>query len=156
MRHEQHDCNGEYCVSNVSTPPDYSILENLLASDDFHAYRPCIERSLESQPHQSMGHTLVRLIYFAVCRFWQLTSVSYPLPHSGQSSSDNALKTLLTLIAKVIDDYDESMLTWHWLTPEQLTERAKEDFELGLNELEKQARQMLHARSSPQLGEHQL
>jgi len=156
MRHEQHDCHGIYCASNVDALPDYSILERLLANDDFPAYRPCIQRSLESQPHESMGHMLVCLIYFAVCHFRQLASVSYQFPSNGQCSSDNTVKTLLALIETLIYDCDESMLKRRLLTPEQLTERAKEDFELGLNELEQQARQVLNARSSPQQGESQL
>jgi hypothetical protein len=45
------------------------------------------------------------------------------------------------------------MLTRNVLRPEELTERAKEDFELGLSKLEQQALQELNALSSPQQGE---
>jgi hypothetical protein len=45
------------------------------------------------------------------------------------------------------------MLTKHLLTPEELTERAREDFELGLIKLKQQAQQELNALSSPQQGE---
>lgn len=89
-----------------------------------------------------MGEMLVCVVYLAVCHFRQQTSVS-----DGQCCSDNAVKTFLTLIAKLDNDCDESMLKRHLLTPEQLTERAKDDFELGLNKLEQHARQKLHALS---------
>lgn len=100
-----------------------------------------------------MGHMLVFLVYSAVRHFRQRTSLPCHSLHDGQCCSGNTVKTLLALIAKVIDDCEESMLTRHLLTPEQLTERAKEDFELGLNKLEQQALQKLNALSSPQRGE---
>jgi hypothetical protein len=45
------------------------------------------------------------------------------------------------------------MLTRHLLTPEQLAQRAKEDFELGLIKLEEQAMQELKTISPPQQSE---
>ena len=70
--------------------------------------------------------------------------------YDGQCCSGNTVKTLLAFIAKLVDDCEESMLTRHSLTPEQLTERAKEDFELGLSKLEQQAMRELNALSSTQ------
>ena len=96
---------------------------------------------------------LVCLVYSAVRDFWKWTSVSCHSLHDGQCCSGNTVKTLLALIAKLVDDCEESMLTRHLLTPEQLTERAKEDFELGLSKLEELALQERNALSSPQQGE---
>lgn len=100
-----------------------------------------------------MGHMHVYLIYSAVRYFQQRTSLPCHSFHDGQCCSSNTVTTLLTLITKLVDDCEESMLTRDILTPEQLTEMAKEDFELGLNKLEQQALQELNALSSPQQGE---
>jgi len=100
-----------------------------------------------------MGHMLVCLVYSAVCKFRERTSVPCHSLCNGQCYSGDTVKTLLAFIAKLVDACEESMLTKHLLTPEELTERAREDFELGLIKLKQQAQQELNALSSPQQGE---
>ena len=89
-----------------------------------------------------MRHMLVNLTYSAAA---VLTSVSSHSSYDGQCT----VKTLLAFIANLVDDCEQSMLVRHLLTPAQLMERAWEDFELGLYNLEQQARQELDALSSP-------
>ena len=96
---------------------------------------------------------LVCLTYSAVRHFRQGTSVFCHSFSNNQCYPDNTVKTLLAFIAKLVDDCEESMLKRHLLTSQQLIERAKEDFELGLSILQQQALQELNALSSPQQGE---
>jgi len=94
-----------------------------------------------------MGHMLVYLTHFAV------SQVSYDSLHDSQCYSSRTVKTFLAFIAKLVDDCENSMFKTHMLTVEQLRERAKEDFKLGLIKLEQLAWQEFNALSSPQQDE---